>query len=95
MPDETRDHNVYILGAGFSSDAGAPLINDFLDRSREFFDNPDSVLDSAETQLIVTLRLRRYKAASIMGLPPHQNTRVSRLRGSFNDPAPLEMTGCK
>jgi len=48
MPAEIRDHNVFILGAGFSRDAGAPLIHDFLDRSREFFDDPDSALDEHE-----------------------------------------------
>lgn len=30
-----RNHNVYILGAGFSSDAGLPLIFDFLEQMRE------------------------------------------------------------
>jgi hypothetical protein len=50
MPAGLKDHNVYILGAGFSRDAGAPLIHDFLDRAREFFDNPDSALDSQERQ---------------------------------------------
>ena len=48
MPESTQDHNVYILGAGFSRDAGAPLIHDFLDRARELFDDPDSDLDSQE-----------------------------------------------
>jgi hypothetical protein len=50
MPDSIRDHNVYILGAGFSRDAGAPLIHDFLDRARGFFDDPDSELDSQERE---------------------------------------------
>jgi NAD-dependent SIR2 family protein deacetylase len=50
MPGEIRDHNVFILGAGFSRDAGAPLIHDFLDRSRELFDNPDSALNEHEHQ---------------------------------------------
>jgi hypothetical protein len=48
MPSDVGDHNVYILGAGFSREAGAPLINDFLDKSREFFDNPDSGLEPEE-----------------------------------------------
>src|SRR5580704_5619993 len=48
MPESTQDHNVYILGAGFSRDAGAPLIHDFLARARELFDDPDSDLDSQE-----------------------------------------------
>ncbi len=50
MPDNIQDHNVFILGAGFSRDAGAPLIHDFLDRAREFFDDPDSALDPQERQ---------------------------------------------
>jgi hypothetical protein len=50
MADTLQDHNVYILGAGFSKDAGAPLIFDFLDRAREFFDDPDSALDLQERQ---------------------------------------------
>ena len=34
-PEIFNDHNVYVLGAGFSFDAGLPLVNDFLDRMRE------------------------------------------------------------
>lgn len=33
--DFDTDHNVYILGAGFSRYAGLPLLNDFLVRMRE------------------------------------------------------------
>ncbi len=50
MEGEIRDHNVFILGAGFSKDAGAPLVHDFLDRAREFFDDPDSDLDPLERE---------------------------------------------
>jgi hypothetical protein len=32
------NHNVYILGAGFSMDAGLPLISNFLNRMRDSFD---------------------------------------------------------
>jgi len=42
------DRNVFILGAGFSAAAGAPLLPDFLDRAREFFDNPSSGLNSTQ-----------------------------------------------
>ena len=35
IPKFHIDHNVYILGAGFSRDAGLPLLNDFLDKMRE------------------------------------------------------------
>jgi NAD-dependent SIR2 family protein deacetylase len=48
MTDTASDRNVFILGAGFSKDAGVPVIHDFLDRSREFFDNPESGLDGEE-----------------------------------------------
>src|SRR5437762_13523139 len=47
MPD-AHDRNVYVLGAGFSADAGAPLITDFLDRSRRLYLDPNSSLDSIE-----------------------------------------------
>ncbi len=50
MADNSQDHNVYILGAGFSKDAGAPLIHDFLDRAREFFDDSNSALDLRERE---------------------------------------------
>jgi hypothetical protein len=50
MPDNNKDHNVYILGAGFSKDAGAPLVHNFLDVAREFFDDPDSALDQQERE---------------------------------------------
>jgi hypothetical protein len=48
MADELHDHNVFILGAGFSKEAGAPLLHDFLDKAREFYDDPDSPLDTEE-----------------------------------------------
>lgn len=51
MPAEISDRNVFILGAGFSADAGAPVIRDFLNVSRELFDDPDSGLDPEERQL--------------------------------------------
>ena len=40
--------NVYVLGAGFSADAGAPLMNDFFSRARNLRDNPDSALAPKE-----------------------------------------------
>jgi len=51
MPSEISDRNVFILGAGFSVAAGAPVIRDFLDISRELFDDPESGLDPEERQL--------------------------------------------
>ena len=43
---EPTDRNVYILGAGFSAPAGAPLIYSFLERSREFLNNPPAALNN-------------------------------------------------
>lgn len=51
MADEITDRNVFILGAGFSADAGAPVIRDFIDVSRELYDDPDSGLHPKEKQL--------------------------------------------
>ena len=34
-PKAENDHNVYILGAGFSFEAGFPLIKDFMNRMRD------------------------------------------------------------
>ena len=44
---------MFILGAGFSASAGAPVINEFLDVSREIFDDPDSSLDRTERDLFL------------------------------------------
>jgi hypothetical protein len=48
MELQPTDRNVFILGAGFSADAGAPLLKDFLDRSRQFMDDPSSGLEEDE-----------------------------------------------
>jgi hypothetical protein len=50
MADTITDRNVYILGAGASAGAGAPLINNFLDYSRQLFDQPFSGLDEIERE---------------------------------------------
>jgi len=42
------DKSVFILGAGASVPAGAPVLNDFLKKARELLDNPNSLLDSDE-----------------------------------------------
>jgi hypothetical protein len=30
-----NDHNVYVLGAGFSKDAGLPVVDEFFDKTRD------------------------------------------------------------
>lgn len=49
-PSTATDRNVYILGAGFSAPAGAPLIYSFLDRSRQLLDDPSNFLASPEKE---------------------------------------------
>jgi hypothetical protein len=50
MEPQPTDRNVLVLGAGFSTSAGAPLVKDFLDRSREFMDDPSSGLEEDERE---------------------------------------------
>lgn len=46
--DTITDRNVYLLGAGASATAGAPLIRNFLDCSRQLYDQPFSGLKPFE-----------------------------------------------
>lgn len=46
--EKAYDRNVYVLGAGFSADAGAPLINNFLDHSHRLLLDPATGLDDIE-----------------------------------------------
>jgi NAD-dependent SIR2 family protein deacetylase len=48
MTRQAPDRNVYVLGAGFSRSSGAPLVRDFLDRARQFLQDPTSQLDETE-----------------------------------------------
>jgi len=50
VANERPNRNVYILGAGFSAPAGAPVIRNFLDRSREFYAEPTSSMDDQERE---------------------------------------------
>jgi NAD-dependent SIR2 family protein deacetylase len=43
-PSEPFDRNVYILGAGFSAAAGAPLIHNFLDVASALWEDPEAPL---------------------------------------------------
>ena len=44
-----NDHNVYILGAGFSAQAGLPLITDFMNRMRDARRRAGSVVIPIQT----------------------------------------------
>jgi hypothetical protein len=63
MAEFETDRNVYILGAGFSSGANAPLLNNFLDKARELLDNPNSGLDAVERSEFQTVFDFRMKMA--------------------------------
>lgn len=63
MPDPQTDRNVYILGAGFSAGANAPLLYNFLDKSRELVDDPGSGLDDNERAEFRTVFEFRRKMA--------------------------------
>jgi hypothetical protein len=60
---DAADRNVFILGAGFSAHAGAPLIRNFLDKSRELMDNPSSDLESFERERFGDVFLFRREMA--------------------------------
>ena len=65
MESSPHDRNVFILGAGFSAQAGAPLLDDFLDKSREFKDDPSFGLEADERQRFEDVfKFRREMAQS-------------------------------
>src|SRR5579863_3407146 len=57
------DRNVYVFGAGFSADANAPLLYNFLDKSRQLLDDPASDLDDIERSEFRTVFDFRRKMA--------------------------------
>jgi NAD-dependent SIR2 family protein deacetylase len=65
------DKSVFILGAGASVPAGAPVLNDFLKKARELLDNPNSPLDSDEKDIfrrVFEWRGRMYPALRFLKL---------------------------
>jgi hypothetical protein len=59
-----NDHNVYILGAGFSADAGLPLIRDFLVRMRDSHEWLMNNSRQAEAEAVQEVLRFRLNAAS-------------------------------
>jgi hypothetical protein len=58
------DHNVYILGAGFSRDAGLPLVNDFLERMGDCLESDSLQPRGREAiQKVFEFRLKAAAAA--------------------------------
>ena len=61
-----NDHNVYILGAGFSHDAGLPLISDFLLRMRdshEWLQKQNRTTEARSVEAVLNFRLDAASAA--------------------------------
>ena len=50
MEDIYSDNNVYILGAGFSADAGLPLIKTFMNRLRDTYTGYDYIVKNKDCQ---------------------------------------------
>src|SRR5713226_7076083 len=57
--------NVFVLGAGFSADAGAPVMSNFLQKSKQLLDDPQSGLGDPDREAFrrVFEFLRELRAA--------------------------------
>lgn len=53
--------NVYVLGAGFSADAGAPVMRDFFSRARHLKDDPHSGLFPQEREIFERVIQYRFE----------------------------------
>lgn len=62
-PDLHNHHTVYILGAGFSTDAGLPAIAGFMSTMREAGEQQESGVDERAREAIGTVLEYRLKAA--------------------------------
>lgn len=62
--DLRTDHNLYIIGAGFSTDAGMPLMNDFLLKMRDSRDWLNDVGRSEEASAVNSVLDFRLKATA-------------------------------
>ena len=69
VPEFHADHNVYILGAGYSAAAGLPLMSNFLQKMREFRSGLDaSDPRSAPIDAVLRMNLEAGKAARRINL---------------------------
>ena len=59
------DKNVFVLGAGASVGAGAPVLNDFLRRARDLLDNQHSLLNCEERKAFERIFQWRYNIAAV------------------------------
>ncbi len=77
MPDEDdlrpppqavawNDHNVYVIGAGFSKDAGIPVVDEFFNRTRDsvhWLKDNHYMREAEAVQRVLHFRLRAAAAA--------------------------------
>ena len=62
----SNDHNVYVLGAGFSVDAGLPVVDQFFDKTRDsvqWLKNTGYEIEAEAVQRVLDFRLRPAAAA--------------------------------
>ena len=59
-----HDKNVFILGAGFGAEGGAPLLRDFLQTAQRLLVNPTSRLSKDERDLFTRVFNHRYELAA-------------------------------
>ena len=87
-PDIHRNHNVYILGAGFSRPAGLPIIKDFLDYMREsvnWLASSGRNKELAAVKKVFQLRLRAAGAAHRMRIDPENIEELFSLASAHED----------
>jgi len=66
-----NDHNVYILGAGFSYEAGYPLVRNFMDKMRECASwQKDHGRETKEIEAVLKFRLEAASAAYRVNFDP-------------------------
>jgi len=66
-----NDHNVYILGAGFSCEAGYPLVRNFMDKMREAAGwQKDHGKETKEIEAVLKFRLEAASAAYRVNFDP-------------------------
>jgi hypothetical protein len=75
-----KDRNVYILGAGFSRDAGLPLINDFMNKMRDASGWLREKGHFAEAEAVETVFKFRLEAASAVERVPIYTENIESIR---------------
>ena len=86
-----NDHNVYVLGAGFSCDAALPLMDSFLDYMRSVLDELDAARYPGSVEAIhavLRFRMEAASAAHRANLNPDNIEELFSLASATNEPGP-------